>query len=65
MRREAIYQAATTKVTGNEAIVQIKQEPSALYFLAADKQMLQQPFICIRLPNHYNHIYPRLFSDYN
>lgn len=52
--------ATTTKVTVNEAIMQIKQEPSALYFLAAHKQMLQQPFICIRLPN-----YPRLFSDYN
>lgn len=57
--------ATTTKVTVNEAIIQIKQEPSALYFLAADEQMLQQPFICIRFPNHYNHIYPRLFSDYN
>lgn len=55
---------ATTEVTVNEAIMQIKEEPSALYFLAAEKQMLEH-VIYIRFTNDYNHIYPRLFSDYN
>jgi len=57
--------AATTKVAVSEAIMQLKQEPSALPFLAADKQMLQQPFVSLRLPNYCNRVYPRLFSDYN
>lgn len=57
--------AATTTGTLNEAIVQMEQEPSAVYFLAEDKQVLQQPFIYIRLPKHYACVYPMLFSDFN
>lgn len=55
---------ATTTVTINEIIRQIKQDPSSVCFLAADKQMLQQLFIHIKLPNH-NCIYPGLLSDRN
>lgn len=43
----------------------MEQEPSAVYFLAEDKEVLQPLYIYIRLPNHYACVYPRLFSDYN
>lgn len=52
-------------VAVNEIIMKIKQDPSTVCFLAADKQMLQQLFIRIKLPDHYNCIYPGLFSDHN
>lgn len=57
--------ATTTKIIVSEVIMQIKQDPPTLFFLAADKQMLQQPFIHIRLPNHYICVCPTLFGDDN